>query len=147
MSETGPIPPQDPNPVPPTQAQPMGYMSPAPGAIETNPDARLWGMFAHLASLVGLLGIPFGHVLGPLVVWLIKKDEMPFVNDQGKESLNFQITVAIAVLVSLPLVCTGVLFFVPIVIVILGVVFGVIGGVKANSGIYYRYPWAIRLIK
>jgi uncharacterized Tic20 family protein len=146
MSETGPIPPQDPNHLPPPPSEPIGYRSLAPGAVETDPNARTWGMLAHLSSLGGLF-VPFGHILGPLIVWLIKKDEMPFVNDQGKEALNFQITVALAALVSLPLVCTGVLFFVPIVIVILGVVFGVIGGIKANSGIYYRYPWALRLIK
>jgi uncharacterized Tic20 family protein len=144
MSET-PIPPQDPNAAPPPASPPIDYV--APGTIVTDPNARTWGMLAHLACLAGLLGIPFGHVLGPLIIWLIKKNEIPFVDDQGKESLNFQITVALAAIVSLPLVCTGVLFLVPIVVVVLGVVFGVIGAIKANQGVYYRYPWALRLIK
>ncbi len=141
MSET----PQDSGANVPPPTPPIGYEG--TGAIETDPNARTWGMMAHLASLAGLLGIPFGHVLGPLIVWLIKKNEIPFVDDQGKEALNFQITVALAALLSLPLVCTGVLFFVPIVVIVLGVVFGVIGGIKANQGIRYRYPWALRLIK
>jgi uncharacterized Tic20 family protein len=51
-------------------------------------DARLWGMFCHLIAFSGYV-VPFGSVLGPLIIWLIKKDEMPFVDDQGKESLNF----------------------------------------------------------
>ena len=144
MSETGPLPPSDPNAAPPATT-PVSYA--APGTIETDPNARTWGMLSHLACLAGLIGIPFGHVLGPLIIWLIKKNEIPFVNDQGKESLNFQITVALAAIVSLPLICTGVLFFVPIVVVVIGVVFGVIGAIKANQGVYYRYPWALRLIK
>jgi uncharacterized Tic20 family protein len=141
---TDPIPPQDPNATPATTS-PLGYA--APTGIETDPNARTWGLLAHLSCLAGLLGIPFGHVLGPLIIWLIKKNEMPFVDDQGKESLNFQITVALAAIITSPLVCTGFLFFVPIVVVIVGIVFGVIGGIKANQGVYYRYPWALRLIK
>jgi uncharacterized Tic20 family protein len=110
-------------------------------------NARTWGMMAHLSCLAQILPVPFGHVLGPLIVWLIKKNEMPFVDDQGKEALNFQITIALATLISTPLICTGVGIIVPIAIVVVGLVFGIIGGVKANSGIAYRYPWALRLIK
>jgi uncharacterized protein len=61
-------------------------------------DERQWAMFAHLAALAGFV-IPFGNLIGPLIVWQIKKNEMPFVDDQGKEALNFQITVCLAVLV------------------------------------------------
>src|SRR3954467_5501803 len=95
----------DPIPPPPSVPSPAAGVPPAPGApiggvpmsyestagpIETNPDAKMWGMLAHLSSLAGLV-IPFGNFIGPLVVWLMKKDQQPFVNDQGKESLNFQI--------------------------------------------------------
>ena len=55
-------------------------------------DARTWGMLCHLTALSALLGVPMGSILGPLIVWLIKKNESPFVDDQGKESLNFQIS-------------------------------------------------------
>ncbi|WP_416925739.1 DUF4870 domain-containing protein [Ottowia sp.] len=60
-------------------------------------------MFAHLSALAGFI-IPFGNLLGPLIVWQLKKNEMPFVDDQGKEALNFQITVTLALLVSLLLI-------------------------------------------
>ncbi|MEJ5208299.1 MAG: DUF4870 domain-containing protein [Lysobacteraceae bacterium] len=109
-------------------------------------DARQWGLFAHLSALIGLI-IPFGNVLGPLIIWQVKKAEMPFVDDQGKEALNFQITVAIAMLICIVLsfVLIGLLLL-PIV-GIAALVFTIIGGIKANEGQYYRYPFALRLIK
>jgi uncharacterized Tic20 family protein len=152
MSETGPVPPTGSTP-PPASAPPgtpldYGKASKVPvyAGPEPDNDARMWGMLAHLSCLAGFI-IPFGHVLGPLIIWLIKKNEIPFVNDQGKEALNFQITVAIAALISSPLICTGIGIIVPALIVLAGLIFGIIGGVKANSGIAYRYPWALRLIK
>lgn len=144
MSETGPIPPTGSTPPPVGPTPPINYASSS--VVEMDSNARTWGMFAHLSCLAGLI-LPLGHVLGPLVVWLVKKNEMPFVNDQGKESLNFQITVAIAALVSSPLILTCVGIIVPIAIIIAGIVFGIIGGLQANKGIAYRYPWALRLIK
>jgi len=109
-------------------------------------DARLWGMFAHLAALAGY-AIPFGNIIGPLVVWLIKKDELPFVADQGKESLNFQITVIIAILVCIPLmfVCIGIPM--AIAVGIADLVFIIIASIKANEGVAYRYPLTLRLVK
>ena len=88
------------------------YQNTPPPAPTGSPNAeeRQWGMFAHLASLSGVI-IPFGTLLGPLIVWLVKKDTMPFVSDQGKEALNFNITVFIALVVSgiLTLVLIGLL--------------------------------------
>ncbi|MCB1589446.1 MAG: DUF4870 domain-containing protein, partial [Xanthomonadales bacterium] len=75
-------------------------MPPATPAGSPSAEERQWGLFAHLSALVGFI-IPFGSILGPLIIWQIKKNEMPFVDDQGKEALNFQITVFIAVIVSL----------------------------------------------
>ena len=60
--------------------------------IVTDSDEKQWGMFVHLAALVTLIGIPLGNVIGPLIIYLIKKDEYGFVAEQGKEVLNFQIT-------------------------------------------------------
>lgn len=116
------------------------------GASGISADERQWGMIAHLSALVGLI-IPFGHVLGPLIVWLVKKDTMPFVDDQGKEALNFQITLSIALFVC------GLLIFVVIGIVLMplvglaGLILAVIAGIKANEGVAYRYPFTLRLIK
>src|SRR5690606_15888356 len=74
---------------------------PVPSEAEApSAEARQWALFAHLSALAGIL-IPFGNILGPLIIWQIKKAEMPFVDDQGKEALNFQITVAIAMIVSM----------------------------------------------
>jgi uncharacterized Tic20 family protein len=120
---------------------------------ELTQEQKTWGMVAHLSALVGFL-IPFGNVLGPLVVWLIKKDTMPFVDDQGKEALNFNIAVAIVVAglmivgTVLLVVLVGFLFYIAAAIVgIAALVFMVIAGIKANEGVSYRYPYIFRLIK
>lgn len=109
-------------------------------------DERMWGMMCHLLAFSGYL-IPFGSVLGPLVIWMIKKDEMPFVDDQGKESLNFQLTMLIAVIVSAILIL--VLIGIPMlcVLIIFQIVVIIMAAVKANDGIKYRYPYTIRFIK
>lgn len=120
---------------------------------ELTQEQKTWGMIAHLSALIGFL-IPFGNVLGPLVVWLIKKDTMPFVDDQGKEALNFNITVAIVVTglmivgTVLLVILIGFLFYILAGIIgIAALVFMIIGGIKANEGVSYRYPYIFRLIK
>jgi uncharacterized protein len=120
---------------------------------ELTQEQKTWGMIAHLSALIGFL-IPFGNVLGPLVVWLIKKDTMPFVDDQGKEALNFNITVAIVVAglmvvgTVLLVILIGFLFYILAGIIgIAALVFMIIGGIKANEGVAYRYPYIFRLIK
>ncbi|HEX9780225.1 MAG TPA: DUF4870 domain-containing protein [bacterium] len=115
-------------------------------ASEPNQQARTWGLFCHLSALAGFL-IPLGNILGPLIVWLVKRQELPFVNDQGKEALNFQITVTLAMLgcLALTLVVIGVLLL-PVV-GILALVLTVVAAVKANGGLAYRYPVNLRLIK
>ncbi|MGE8391327.1 DUF4870 domain-containing protein [Pseudomonas sp. BIGb0427] len=111
-----------------------------------NAEARQWAMFCHLAALLGLV-FPFGSLLGPLVMWIWKKDVDPFVDAQGKEALNFQITVFIA-----GIIC-GLLMFVLIGIVLFGMlmiavlILTIIAGVKANEGQPYRYPLTWRPIK
>ncbi|MEZ6189777.1 MAG: DUF4870 domain-containing protein [Phycisphaerales bacterium] len=103
-------------------------------------EARTMAMLAHL------LGIVTGF-LGPLIIWLIKKDEDAFIDDQGKEALNFQITVTIAMLVSgaLMFICVG--FFTALAVAIANLVLCIMAGMKANEGISYRYPMTLRLIK
>jgi uncharacterized Tic20 family protein len=123
---------------------PQGATSAPPG--QPSAEERQWALFAHLAGLVAsaLGGLSF---LGPLIIWLIKKDQSPFVADQAKEALNFQIAVTIALLVSgviAFLTCIGVILL-PIV-GIGALVFAVMGAMEANKGVYYRYPYTIRLI-
>ena len=132
---------------PPPAGVPMGYETPpGVGVVEMNKEARTWGMVAHLSSLAGII-IPLGNFIGPLVVWLIKKDEMPFVNDQGKESLNFQITVTIAAVIAAATICIGVGFILLPIVAIAAIVFAIIAAIKANEGVAYRYPFTLRLIK
>lgn len=109
-------------------------------------EAKQWAMFAHLSALLGFL-IPLGSIVAPLVIWQIKKAEFPFVDDQGKEALNFQITVLIAVIACfvLSFVLIGLLLL-PIV-GIAALVLTIMGGIKANNGETYRYPFTLRLIK
>lgn len=120
--------------------------APPPPSGTPSAEERQWGLFAHLSSLAGLV-IPLGNVLGPLIIWLVKKDTMPFADDQGKEALNFNITIAIAAIIS------GFLIFVVIGLLLLPLVglawliFTIIAAVKANNGEAYRYPFALRFIK
>jgi len=106
-------------------------------------DERMWGMLCHLSSLSGGV-IPFGNIVGPLIVWMIKKEEYAFVDDQGKESLNFQISIMIYTIV-LALTIIGIP--VAVAAMIFGLVMTVIAAVKANGGEYYRYPLTIRFVK
>lgn len=122
-----------------------GYPGPYVGPTPT-PDEKTWGLFAHLAALAGFI-IPLGNIFGPLIVWLIKKDQMPFVNDQGKESLNFQILISILLIVSIALWCVVVGFFITPIIAVGAIIFEIVAAVQAQKGIAYRYPFNMRIIK
>jgi uncharacterized Tic20 family protein len=132
MSENPPpASPPPPPPVPPAVS--LGYQGPTP-----DKDAITMGMLCHL------LGI-FTGFLGPLIIWLIKKDSSPFVDDQGKEALNFQIVALIATFVCFLGFCIAP--FLIIAVQITRIVFSIIATVKANQGIAYRYPITFRIIK
>jgi uncharacterized Tic20 family protein len=109
-------------------------------------DARLWGMLCHLSALsVFLTGV--GLWLGPLICWLVKRNDSPFIDDQGKESVNFQISMFIYSLVAGVLVfCFGIGVFIALGLFVVNIVFVIIASMKANDGIRYRYPLTIRLI-
>ena len=126
----------------------MNDINPAPAGADNSvsADERQWGMIAHLSALAGFI-IPFGNIAGPLIVWMIKKDAMPFVDDQGKESLNFQITVTIAAIVAAVLIVFLIGFLLLPAVGLAALVFTVIAGIKANEGVAYRYPFTLRLIK
>ena len=120
---------------------------PPPGSPSANQDEKLCGMLCHLSALVAYVGEPFGHIIGPLIVWLIKKDQLPLVDDQGKESLNFQISMTIYGAVSLVLIFVVIGFFLLIGLAVFDLVMIIVASIKANQGIAYRYPLTIRLIK
>jgi len=110
-------------------------------------DERLWAMFTHLSALSLFIGIPLGNILGPLILWLIKKEEYPFVRDQGKEALNFQISMLIYMDISgiLALILIGIPLLITLVIV--DVVYTIIAAINASDGNAYRYPLTIRFIQ
>ncbi len=103
-------------------------------------------MLCHLSALSGFI-IPFGSLIGPLVVWQIKKNQYPIVDDQGKEALNFQITITLAAIVSAILIVVLVGIALLIAVAIASLVFTIIAAIKANNGETYRYPFCLRLIK
>jgi len=105
------------------------------------------GMLCHLLSLVGLLGVPFGNILGPLVIWLVKKDQDAFVDDNGKEVLNFQISVTIYGIVCGLLIFAFIGILLLPILIIAVVIYTIIGALKANEGVLYRYPLTIRFLK
>ncbi|MGM7702980.1 DUF4870 domain-containing protein [Pseudalkalibacillus sp. Hm43] len=120
--------------------------------METNHDTltkneKNWGMYVHLAAFIGYLTAALGFILGPLVLWLIKKDESSYIDYHGKEAVNFQISFFLYGLIAgaLMLVLIGMVLL-PIV-VILHLIFMIIGTIKASEGNYYRYPLTIRFIK
>jgi len=121
---------------------------PNPVAGVPNQDEKTWGMLAHLSAFSCFLVPLFGSVLGPLVVWLVKRDESEFVADQGKEALNFNISVLLAGCVCAALVWVlliGVLL--AVVLFLYWLAMTIIAGIKASEGIRYRHPVTLRLIQ
>ena len=114
--------------------------------IQITKDERTWAMLCHFSSLCMFI-FPFGNILAPLIIWLIKKDEMPFVEDQAKEVLNFQISMTIYFIGSIILII--ILIGIPILIGlgIFNIIITIIAGIKANDGKSYRYPINLKLIK
>jgi len=109
-------------------------------------EEKTHGMLCHVLAFCGYV-IPLGNILGPLIMWLLKKDESEYVDYHGKESLNFQISILIYVLIA-GLSCLLLIGFVLLpAVLIFDIVAVIIATVKANDGIRYRYPLCIRLIK
>jgi uncharacterized Tic20 family protein len=109
-------------------------------------DARKWATICHLSALVGLLGNGIGFLLGPLIVWLLKREDDPFIDAQGKEAVNFQLTMFLAMLVAgvLALLLVGFLLMAAVGLVMIAL--PIVAAVQANEGRPFRYPFAIRFI-
>lgn len=114
--------------------------------IEVDREVRSWAMAAHIVSFVGYV-IPFGNIIGPLFIWLLKKEASPFIDHHGKESLNFQISLTIYYVIA------GLLVFILIGFVLLALLFcahvilSIMAGVRAYNGESFRYPMTIRFIR
>jgi uncharacterized Tic20 family protein len=124
-----------------------GTVNESPGSKEINKDARMWAMICHLAGLAGIILPASGNIVAPLIIWQIKKDSNPFIDEQGKEAVNFQISMSIYLIASIILsfICIGVPLIIATIIVFF--VFMLIAAVKANNGYHYRYPLTMRFIK
>jgi uncharacterized protein len=107
---------------------------------------RNWAMFCHLSAFAGYF-IPFGGIIGPLVIWTSKRDESTWVNENGKSALNFQLSMLLYLVLAAPL-CL-ILIGIPIVavLVLLRIIFTVIASIRASKGEEFRYPLAIPFIQ
>lgn len=113
---------------------------------EYEKQSRLWGMLCHLTGLSLLLGIPFGNILGPLVIWLIKKNDYEFVDEQGKEALNFQISISIYFIVSFILIVLVIGIITSIALFFAYLILVIIASIKASNGEGFKYPFTIKFI-
>jgi uncharacterized Tic20 family protein len=133
---------------------------------------RNWAMAAHLSALVAVAGLPFGHVLGPLVVYLVKGHESEFVGEHARASLNYQITISLlAILAVIVALAATFGFIVPLsnaesttagfnlaalwiafgvgslIAVLASILFVILGTLAASEGRTYNYPFAIRFLR
>ena len=124
-----------------------GPNSPAtPGTVPTE-NERTWGMLAHLSALAGLVMPLIGIVLGPLVVWLARRDESEFVAAHAKEALNFNISVLLGALACMLLMLVFIGFLLGTALFVAWLVMMLIAAIKASEGQSYRYPFSLRLVK
>jgi uncharacterized protein len=109
-------------------------------------EEKNWAMACHLAAFAGWV-IPLGWILGPLTVWLIKRNQFWLVDEQGKEALNFQISLMIYGIIAgiLCLILIG--FLLLIALAVLQIVLVIIAAIKVSNGEHYRYPLTIRFIR
>lgn len=132
--------------------------------IDGDKHINTWAAGCHLAGLAMFTGIPFGNIIGPLVLWLIKKNEYEFVDLHGKAALNFQISMTIYGAIAFLLCMMGVvggevagssafrfalfgLFPLVFIIGLVDVILLIIAAVKASNGEIYQYPFTMRFVK
>jgi hypothetical protein len=109
-------------------------------------DDRLWGAIAHLSAFaIYFTGV--GHIVGPMIIWLWKRDTSPFVAEEAKEAMNFNISVTIYAIVAAVLCIVLIGFFLLAALHIFQVVCIILGALKASDGRPFRYPLNLRLVK
>ncbi|UCC94544.1 MAG: DUF4870 domain-containing protein [Candidatus Omnitrophota bacterium] len=109
---------------------------------------RTWAMFCHLGALIGIfLSVAFAHIIAPLVIWLLKKDESALIDAEGKKSLNFQISITIYGIISFILCFVFIGFLLLAALGIFDLIMVIIATVKVNKGEKFNYPLSIQFIK
>src|SRR5438045_5056863 len=109
-------------------------------------NVRTWCVMCHLSALAGFVIPGAGHILGPLIVWLVKRGDSAEIDAHGKESINFQLTMLIYSVIS-GILCLVLIGFVLLAILhVLNVVFVIIASIRASEGNFYRYPLTIRFL-
>ena len=110
-------------------------------------DVRTWNVLCHATALAGFFVPWAGHILGPLIVWLAKRSDSPEIDENGKESLNFQISMLIYNVIAGVLCLVLIGFIILVILHILNLVLVIIASIQTSEGKSYRYPMTIRLIK
>jgi uncharacterized protein len=129
------------------ETSPSSSPSLPPANIPAIANVRTWCAFIHASALLGVLMHFPGHLLPPLILWLIKRDEAPELDAHGKEAVNFQLSMLIYNLVA-AVFCLVLVGFVFLAILwILNTVFVIIAAIQASDGKFYRYPMTIRFIQ
>ncbi|WP_404341562.1 DUF4870 domain-containing protein [Pseudoalteromonas mariniglutinosa] len=109
-------------------------------------EERTWAMLCHLSALAGFI-VPLGAIIGPLIVWLVKKDELPAVAEHGRKSLNFQLTMLIAYVVCFLLLFVAIGAILLPLVAIFSFIMVVVASIKANDGKVFNYPVSLHFIK
>lgn len=108
-------------------------------------SAKNIAVLCHLGGLAGYI-FPFGNIIAPVVLWLLKRDEHPYIDEQGKEAVNFQITVAIYAIVAAVLVLLLVGLLLLAAVAVFQVIMVIVAAVRASEGERFRYPLTLRLV-
>jgi uncharacterized Tic20 family protein len=116
-----------------------------PTSLQTA-DERQMGMFLHLSQLAGVL-VPFAGIVLPIVIWQTQKDKIPGMDAHGKMVVNWMISAAIYSVASIVLMLVLIGFLTFLAVIVMGIVFPIIGAIKANNGELWEYPLTIKLIK
>lgn len=114
--------------------------------VSNDKDARIWATLCHISGGLVVFQVPFLHILGPLAVWSWKKNEYSFVADQGKEALNFQISMALYGLVGWILTMVLIGWLILGILVVINLILIIDAALKTKRGEKYRYPFNLRLI-
>ncbi len=113
-------------------------------------DAKMWATLCHLAGFLSFVGIPFAGVIGPLAIWLVKREEHPLIDENGREALNFQLSLVVYSIIGFLLCVTviGMVIGIPLLLAlfVIEIILLAVGAYKTSQGEEWRYPLTIRML-